>query len=527
MNKALSKIKNAFKLLFSKKRFYIPALLLIITALYFSFSTSSQKEEIVVVNSGTFVQEVAVTGKVTASKDVNLGFNTSGRIASISVRVGDKVKEGTLLASLANGDSFANVKQRQAALDTENANYEQVVRGSRPEDISIAQNDVDGANESLRQSLQALVNQIRDSYAKSDDAVRSKIDQLYTDPRGPSPKIIAFDSGYNSYEMQKALNDRRIVIGEMLTAWNKTASNLTADSFNENAERQAEVNLASMNSYLNDLTTAVSGFQESIALSKSTIDAYKTNISSARSSISSSISSLNSAEEAYQSAKTAYIKAKKQLELKQAGSTREDVAAQAARVKSAEASLQSAWALYGQTVIKAPFDGVVTKVDAKEGEIVSPSNSAISMITDSAYEIESYISESDIAKIKVGQMAKATLDAYGKDIKFEAKVVQIDPAETVVDGVSTYKIKLEFTTQDERIRSGMTANITIQTAEDAGSIVIPQEALFLQAGEKMVTVIVDGKYVNKKVVTGGIDASGDIQVISGVESGDKLVVPKK
>ncbi len=512
--------------LFKKKKVYIPAIIIVVVvAWYFWSNRSSQNEEIIMVAPATFVQEVAVTGKVVASKNVNLGFNASGRIAKIAVKVGDKVREGATLSNLANADTWANVQQKQAALDAEKADYAQVIRGSRAEDISIAETDAAGAETSFNQSLQGLINQMRDSYAKSDDAVRGKIDPLYTDPRGANPQIMSFEGGYNSYELRQALNAKRIVVGEMLASWNKSLASLSSSSFNDSYVTTASANLGVMNTYLNDLTIAVSGFQASSGLTQATIDAYKANISAARSAISTSIASLNSAQESYRSAQTAYTRAKQQLELKRAGSTVEDVAAAAAQVKSAEANLQNANALYAQTVIRAPFSGVITKVDIKEGEIVSPSASAISMITDSAYEIESYISESDISKIKVGQIARVTLDAYGKETFFEARVVHIDPAETVMDGVSTYKIKLEFTTQDPRIRSGMTANITIQTAEEPGSVVIPQEALFLQAGEKMVTVIVDGKRVTKKVVTGGIDANGGINVMSGVVAGDKLVVP--
>ncbi len=514
---------------FKKKRVYIPAIIIVLIAGWYFWSNRSGKtEHIVTVESSTFEQEVLATGKVVASKDVNMGFDSSGRIASLTVKVGDKVQMGQTLGSLANGDVWANVAQRRAALDAENAKYAQVLRGSRPEDISIAETEADGAKATYERSLQSLVDEINDAYAKSDDAVRSKIDQLYKNARTVNPEIIPFDSGTNSYSLRLSLNDQRLRVGDMLTAWSKELSNLSSASYNDTNLANAKKNLAQMTVFLNDLTSAVSGMSANGGLSQTTIDKYRSDISSARSAISAAVSALASAEQTYKSNITAYQKAQKELDLKRSGSTQEDIVAEAAQVKSAQADVQNAEALYAKTVIRAPFAGVITKVDVKEGEIVTPSTSAISMITDSAYEIESYISESDIAKLKIGQVARVTLDAYGKDTLFEAKVTEIDPAETVVDGVSTYKIKLSFTTQDERIRSGMTANITIQTAEEAGSVVIPQEALFLEAGEKVVTVVEDGgTRVKKKVVTGGIDANGDIQVTSGLMIGEKIAVPNK
>ena len=213
--------------------------------------------------------------------------------------------------------------------------------------------------------------------------------------------------------------------------------------------------------------------------------------------------------------------------MKKTGSTSEDISAGEARVKSARASLESAKANLAKTVIVAPFDGVVTKMDAKEGQSIVIGTTYASMISASNYEVESYVSESDISKVKTGQNAKITLDTYGKDTIFNAVVSEVDPAETVIDGVTTYRIKLAFNQVDDRIRSGMTANITIETSNVPTSVVIPQEALFLDSGEKMVTVDESGKRINKKVETGGINSSGDIQIISGLRPGDRIVVKNK
>ena len=279
-----------------------------------------------------------------------------------------------------------------------------------------------------------------------------------------------------------------------------------------------------MRAFLNDLSNGVSTLHAGGALTQTTLDGYKNDISSARTNISLAISTLSASEQTYRTSKTAAIKAEQQLTLKTNGSTAEDIAAQAAQVKSARAQLENARAVFGKTLISAPFSGLVTKVDIKEGEIASPNTPVISLISASSYEMESYVSENDISKVKVGQTAKVTLDSYGKDVIFTAKVVQIDPAETVLNGASTYKIKLQFTTNDDRIRSGMTANITIETASKPASIIVPQEAVFLENGEKVVTVESNGKNINKKVETGGINTAGEIEIVSGLAVGDKIII---
>ncbi len=510
---------------FKKKKVWIPTLIVLVLVLWAIFGgKNSASEEKITVEPATFVQEVSVTGKVVAAKDVDMAFEASGRVASIGVKVGDRVSEGQTLSSLSNGDAYGLVLQKQAKVDEESARLAEIKKGARPEDINIARSTAEGALSSYNQAVQSLIDQIKDSYSKSDDALRSKIDQLYTNPRTVTPEIMAFDN----YQLKTSLESQRVSVGEMLTRWNKELNSLSgADSYSDAVLKDARDNLAVMRNYLNDLSTAASSFQSSGSFSQTTIDKYKSDISTARASISTAISSLTSSELAYKNAVTAKQTADQQLQLKLAGSTQEQIDAQAATLKSAQADLQSANAALGKTTIRAPFDGLITKVDIKEGETVSPSSNAISMISSAGYEIESYISESDIAKVKVGQPAQVTLDAYGKDVVFKATVSEVDPAETVIDGVSTYKTKLQFVGSDDRIRSGMTANTKIQTAEKPASVVIPQEALFLEGGEKMVTVENEGKRVNKKVVTGGIDTDGNIEIVSGVAIGDMIIVNKK
>lgn len=514
---------ESFLTVLKKKRVYIPLIVIVLLVIYTSRGGSGSDMERITVQPETFVQEVAVTGKVVAAENVDMAFETAGRVAEIKVDIGNQVKKGDTLAVLSNGDAWGAVLQRQARVDEESARLQEVRRGPRAEDVNIARAEAEGAEATYRQATQALVDEIKDAYAVSDDSLRSKIDQLYTNPRTVNPEIISFDN----YTLKRSLEDQRVRIGEMLRSWQIEADALSVDSYNAVVLDNARKNLSFMRDYLNGLSSAVSGLQANGALTQTVIDKYRTDVSSARTAVGNAVSALTSAELTYKNAVTTRNTKNQQLQIKLVGATEEEILAQAAKLKSAQADLQSARATYAKTIITAPFDGLVTKVDIKLGQAVTAQDNAISMISSQGYEIESFVSESDIAKVSVGQPAKVTLDAYGKEVIFKATVGEVDPAETVQDGVSTYKTKLQFMENDERVRSGMTANITIQTAEKAGTVIVPQEALFLEGGEKTVTVEVDGKKVNKKVVTGGINTEGEIEIVSGLEVGDVVLVEKK
>lgn len=509
--------------MFKNKKVYIPVLVVILSLIFVSKKDGTRSMEKITVQPETFVQEVLVTGKVVAAQSVDMAFETAGRVAEIRVDIGNQVKKGDILAVLSNGDVWGTVLQRQARVDEESARLQEVKRGPRAEDVNIASAEAEGADATYRQATQALVDEIKDAYAVSDDALRSKIDQLYTNPRSVNPEIISFDN----YTLKRSLEDQRVRIGEMLKSWQVEADALSVNSYSSVVLDNARKNVTFMRDFLNGLSSAVSGLQSNGALTQAVIDKYRSDISSARTAVGNTMSTLTSTELAYKNAVTTRNTKNQQLQIKLVGSTQEEILAQAAKLKSAQADLQSARATYAKTIITAPFDGLVTKVDIKLGQAVTAQDNAISMISSQGYEIESFVSESDIAKVSVGQPAKVTLDAYGKEVIFKATVGEVDPVETVQDGVSTYKTKLQFLENDTRVRSGMTANITIQTAEKAGTVIVPQEALFLEGGEKTVTVEVDGKKLNKKVVTGGINTEGEIEIVSGLEVGDVVLVEKK
>jgi multidrug resistance efflux pump len=139
------------------------------------------------------------------------------------------------------------------------------------------------------------------------------------------------------------------------------------------------------------------------------------------------------------------------------------VTAQQARVLAAQAGVKIAQAQLAKTIILAPFDGIIAKQDLQIGEIASPGKSTIKIVAaNDTYEIEALASQQEIANIKIGDMANVTLDAYGKNENFAAKVSNIDLGATLQAGVSTYKVTLEFLQKDERIKSGMNANVTLK-----------------------------------------------------------------
>ena len=137
-------------------------------------------------------------------------------------------------------------------------------------------------------------------------------------------------------------------------------------------------------------------------------------------------------------------------------------------------------------------------------------------------------SEADIAKVQIGDPATTTLDAYGSDTFFPTKVIKIDPAETIIESVPTYKVTLAFaSTTDSRIKSGMTANLDILAGQANNVLSIPARSVYAIDTQKYVQLVTDPKNpkdtTQTAVETGMRGVDGYVQILSGLKEGDVVI----
>lgn len=144
---------------------------------------------------------------------------------------------------------------------------------------------------------------------------------------------------------------------------------------------------------------------------------------------------------------------------------------------------------------------------------------------ESASEISADVPESDAIKLKVGQIATVTFDAFPVTEQWQAEVVSVAPAAKVIGGVPTYEIKISVKNPSDKIKVGLTANVVVRTAERNGVIGIQRRAIITKKDKQFVNILgTDGKTQEKEVTTGLLGSDGIIEVISGISIGDKAVV---
>jgi HlyD family secretion protein len=174
-------------------------------------------------------------------------------------------------------------------------------------------------------------------------------------------------------------------------------------------------------------------------------------------------------------------------------------------------------------MIISPISGILGKLDLTEGETATMGVEVASVISDKKFQIEVYVPEVDVAKVKVGNPAEVTLDAYGSDTTFNASVISLDKGETIVGGVTAYKAIIEFTDNDERIMSGMTANVDIKGEIKAQVVAVPQRAIISDDGKKFLDILKDEEVVRVEVKTGFKGSDGYVEIIDGLSAGEKIL----
>ncbi|MCB9798758.1 efflux RND transporter periplasmic adaptor subunit [Candidatus Nomurabacteria bacterium] len=563
-------------------------LLLIVYVGMRSSSNGSPTYETTFATKNTVEQVVSVTGQVKPAQDASLAFEQGGKVTTLFVQVGDQVARDDLLATIDQADVLAqlseaaariqsdraNLSQLQAALATEEVLLLELQKGPRPEDVAISQTKVENAQKSMQDAQKKLEttqakaetdlnniyddvqNVLRDVLNKTQDAVYTQTNAMIPDEDTSLPRATFESRDENSlrlaelYKLQLRgeIVDFALYIEDLEHDFEELSTSL----------KNATDLLQFVQAYLNSVDSALKKAQN---LSVSSLETYKASVNSAKNSITTALTNINNkqqeilAQEASNALSVTSVQAelnsasytldvaKRELALKQAGSSQEEIEAQKARIKQAQANVasgnakiaqsqanyQSIEAKLAKTQLISPIDGIVVKQDMELGEIVSAGTPMITIISKANYQIEANVPEVDIAKVKLDDKGEVDLDAYGSDEIFEVKVVAIDPAETIVDGVPTYKVTFEFVENDAKIKSGMTANIDLLAARKEDVVSLPGRTILRKNGSQFVRVLKtngqgETQVVEQEVQTGLRGTGGNTEILSGVNEGDEIVV---
>ena len=202
-----------------------------------------------------------------------------------------------------------------------------------------------------------------------------------------------------------------------------------------------------------------------------------------------------------------------------------------AAMAKAKIALEDARDRLEETTITAPMDGVVIEKAVERGQIIASGISSVTggtkllVIADlSRLFIEAMVDETDVGRVRVGQKARVTVDAFPERV-FEGEAVRIWPAGEVKDNITVFRVKVEILGEGKALlRPRMTANVDLVVDERKNALIIPDEAIVDKGGGKRAVYVMKGGAQAERPVTVGLTNGFETEIIEGLAEGEEVVL---
>ena len=421
-----------------------------------------------------------VTGSVEPDHKAAVASKIGGKVVTVTVNEGERVTTGQVLVRLDQVDIQAQVSQARAAVQgaeaargMAQARLDLALAGARPQERRQAEENVAQAEAGLS-AAQAGLTALRKGAREQE---RIQAEQVVRQAK----------AGLNNAEADL----RR-----------------AQDLFGKGAISQQQLDLA--------------GTQQEVAqaqyeTARQQLDLVQTG---------PRVEEIQAAEERVKQAQAGVQVARQQLSIVREGArpedirtAREQVNQTQAGVAQARAALQSALVMLDNTIIRSPLTGEVAQRSVDPGQAVAPGQPVMVLVDNRQVFVRAKVSEEDLSKVRPGQPARVSADAYPGEI-FAGTVVDILPA--AEQATRMFDVRVRVPNPQARLKAVMFARCDLLVAKFTGTA-IQRRAVVDVDGTPTVFVVRDGK-AQAVPVELGVDQGDLVQVVSGVKPGDKVVV---
>jgi len=409
---------------------------------------------------GNLTATIGATGSVRANQSAVLAWETSGIVESVNVELGDEVRAEAVLAELRLNSLPQNVITAQAEL--QNALDEMESFEDSFGALGLAE-----AEKALADAQDAYEDAQRKYNYTITEAPQVDIDQAFANMILAREDLDRAQDNYDPYS-------------------NKPEDNLVRATL------------------LSQLSRAQEDYDSAVRL----YNIYSTPGNPTEIAI---------AEAELAVAEAQLERAQKDYDNVVSGPSEQEFAAAEARVAAAEATINLA-------TIEAPFDGVVTDAFPTEGDLVSSGVVAFQLDDFSRMLVDVELSEVDINRVEIGQMAVLTFDAAAER-EYHGEVVSAALAGDVSEGAVNFRVTVELSDADEFVRPGMTAAVNIVVTELEDVLLVPNRAVRLQNGQRIVYVLGEGGQLRPVEIRLGASSETISEVVGGdLSEGDQVVL---
>ncbi|MFH1509658.1 MAG: efflux RND transporter periplasmic adaptor subunit [Candidatus Nealsonbacteria bacterium] len=498
---------------------------IIIIAVKMFSGNGVEKFETVKVERGDVFSEVTETGQVQKGDKLNLSFKNSGRVSDVYVETGDNIQRGALLMKLDTSNLSLQLKESQSSLNLAQVQLDKLIAGLTPEEIQKYQTAVNNkeialgvAEQSLSSANEDALNTLEDAYLKSYNAyitvnniqilyfkkidqegisVKENKDKIQISLNGIKSSLYAVKENFIQSEIDSALSNIKTRLSEI------------SSSLTEIRETTESPN------YRNDVTAA----------NKTLLDAHRGYINTVLSNLTNDQQAVVSAKLSINTAQGNLQAAKDDLAFITAEPREEDINLYQNQVNQAQISVDVLNNQISDSYLRSPVKGQVTDIMKRVGELAQASfqDTAVVIAPADPYKIEVNIYEEDVVDINIGNPANIMFVAFPGEI-FTGKVISIDPAENLIDGVVYYKTVIGFDETPEGIKPGMTADLDIRTDLRENVLILDEDAIQKKDDKIIVEVLKDG-VIEEREISIGLEGSNDlVEILSGLEEREEIIL---
>lgn len=502
------------------------------------------------VEKGDLVETINPTGSVTAQTGamVKIGSQITGRIKRLYADVGSQVKAGQVIAELDLPDIEAQLQQAQAnaALARTRALQQQTGQGMQQTQTSTAV-----------MQARAEVTAAQARLASAQAAAKLQTVQTPTDIRRAETALKAAQAALSTSKSDlaqiRASGKLQIATAqEQLTQAKANATN--ADS---QFRRQDELNKKGFvsTSLVDEARATAAVYKSQVSAAAQNVELVKEKVSADQASAADRVTqaqqNVESAQAALEAAqagtyqndvKVAAVKdaqqqlaqARSALQAAQANTTQnalkvQDIRGAQEAATAAEAQVAYYQAQLAKTLIRSPITGTVLQLASQQGETLAAGLSAPTLIIVAdlnRLQVDAFVDETDIGKVRLGQEAEIRVDAYPRHT-FKGRVTKVASGSTIQNGVVTYDVSIALEPSRMQLKPDMTASVTIHTGKKTGVLLVPSEAVKANGRGSTVKVVKPGdpkaEPETRRVQIGASDGI-NTEIKEGLKEGETVVL---
>ena len=398
---------------------------------------------------------LAVTGTIEA-RDVDLSAKTTARIAAILVEEGSRVHRGELVIHLEDAELVAEVARLDAGVRVAQAQLRDLMAGARKEEIAEAQAQVGRAEA-------ALADLLAGARREEIQAARQVVAQAEARQRD-------LEAGARAQEVEQARS--AVASAEATRVWTEREfqrleslyeRDLVAAADKERAWQAFEVARMQERTAREQLALVLAGPRGE------QLEAARAEVRQARERLR--LIEAGPRPDQVEAARAEVRVARERLALVEAGPRSGQVDTARAQLAQAEAALAQARARLADTRIEAPMDGVVLRKNLEPGATAAPGAAIVTLVDPTDLWLRAYIPETDLGRVRLGQPARVTVDAFPGQ-PFEGRVTEVaSAAEFTPRNVQTqkervnlvFRVRVAIANPDGRLKPGMPADAVIAT----------------------------------------------------------------